>query len=124
MKRNMLSLLSAVLLLAMLFALVSCGGGMNGTYYDASGELYLKLSGGTWSLGEAGMEAEDEATLSGPYVVEQGVISFRSVVLDGEDLEIFTGKLDGNQLIVYFQGEADATVFYRDGEKGFLPENE
>lgn len=119
MKRIGTFLLCAGLLLC---ALSACGNGMDGTYYSADGDLYLKLSGGFWYLGEAGMESEDEATLSGPYVIEQGVISFRSVVLDGEDIEIFTGEADGNRLIVSFQGEAGTTVFYRNGEQGFLPE--
>lgn len=113
MKRNALSVL-CVILFAALLTLTACGDGRNGTYYNETGELYIRMRNGTWSMGEAG----GEEALSGPYVTESGsgVISFRSAVTDGESLEIFTGELDGNRLTVYFQGEADATVFYRNGE--------
>lgn len=112
MKRNALSLLCVMLLMA-LTALSACSSGVNGTYYDETGDLYIKINNGRWSMGEA----DGEEALSGPYVVEQGVFSFRSAVSDGEDMEIFTGKMDGNQLIVSFLGDAGTTVFYRDGKK-------
>ena len=120
MKRTALPLMGAALLLALLFALAACGDGGSETYYNETGELYIKMNNGTWSMGEAG----GEETLSGPYVVGQEGISFRIGAPGGEDMEIFTGQLDGNKLTIFFQGETAATVFYRNGEKGPLPGGE
>lgn len=107
----MKKLVSFGLVLAMLFAalaLVACGGGVTGTYYSESGEEYIKLSGGKWSMGET----DGEEVMSGSYEVTEGGISFKVAILGDTEVEMFTGKVSGKELTLSFLGE-DSAVFTR-----------
>ena len=102
--KKALGLGSAVLLLAALaLLLAACGSGTNGTYYSESGEEYIKLDGGKWSMGET----DGEEVMSGTYGVTEGKISFKVTVAETE-VEVFTGEVSGNELTVVFLEEETA----------------
>lgn len=115
---EMKKLLCLWLVCAMLLAFAACSNDLSGTFYSESGDLYIELRAGLWFLGET----DGEEALSGPYVVENGRISFQLVFEDGEARESFSGEISGDRLVMNFTGEAGTTVFYRDGRKGLLSE--
>ena len=98
MKKTVLSLISVSLVFVMLFALVACGGSsIEGTYYNADKSESFKLKGGEWTASASGIQ------MTGTYKVDGNKVTFYMDLL-GEEVEAFSGTVDGNTITV--EGEA------------------